>query len=677
MCGIFGIVTGRRSTLPSALLKSAVHHLFRLSESRGREASGVALRAADAIWVYKQPIPASSLIRRREYHALLDRGLGTGTRGDREVAAIGHSRLVTQGGQHDNRNNQPVVSSGLVGVHNGIITNDAALWRQFPSLDRQGEVDTEVLLALLRHFSRETGSWLGAVSAAFRRVEGTASLAVLFRDFPYLLLATNNGSLYLCPARTEDALVFASERHILASLLRKREMRRHFDPDRIRQVRPEFGYLLDLADLRPVEISLDREPGGAPVLFSAGGIHEIVDLSPGPRGAPVPRENGSAGPPLLSGLPVKEFERNASRAGQLRRCTKCLLPETMPFITFGEQGVCNYCRHYRKYELKGMEELERTLAPYRGKPGVPDCIVSFSGGRDSSYGLHLAKTVLGMNPIAYTYDWGMITDLARRNQARVCGKLGIEHILVSADIRGKRENIRKNVTAWLRKPALGMVPLFMAGDKPYFYYAHKVSRQTGCRLIILCENVLELTRFKFGFAGSPPGFEERNAYAIKFSGKLRMAAYYLRQFILNPGYLNSSLWDTAGGYLCYFALPHHYLNVYQYLPWEEAAVEEVLRKEYRWETAEDTRSTWRIGDGTATFYNYIYYTLAGFTENDTFRSNQIREGVLSREKAWELTQEDNRPRYESIKWYCDTIGIDFLSTLRLIHAAPKVYDHEF
>ena len=47
---------------------------------------------------------------------------------------------------------------------------------------------------------------------------------------------------------------------------------------------------------------------------------------------------------------------------------------------------------------------------------------------------------------------------------------------------------------------------------------------------------------------------------------------------------------------------------------------------YGWERAVDTSSTWRLGDATAPFYNYIYYTVAGFTEHDTFRSNQIREG---------------------------------------------------
>jgi uncharacterized paraquat-inducible protein A len=32
--------------------------------------------------------------------------------------------------------------------------------------------------------------------------------------------------------------------------------------------------------------------------------------------------------------------------GNIRRCTKCILPETFPGIEFDEDGVCNYCWAY-------------------------------------------------------------------------------------------------------------------------------------------------------------------------------------------------------------------------------------------------------------------------------------------------------------------------------------------
>jgi hypothetical protein len=92
-----------------------------------------------------------------------------------------------------------------------------------------------------------------------------------------------------------------------------------------------------------------------------------------------------------------------------------------------------------------------------------------------------------------------------------------------------------------------------------------------------------------------------------------------------------------------------------------------LLNKYNWEKSSDTDSTWRIGDGAAPFYNYIYYTMAGFTEFDTFRSNQIREGDLTRDEALELIKEENKPRYQSIKWFLDVIDLDFKETIERIN----------
>ena len=65
--------------------------------------------------------------------------------------------------------------------------------------------------------------------------------------------------------------------------------------------------------------------------------------------------------------------------------------------------------------------------------------------------------------------------------------------------------------------------------------------------------------------------------------------------------------------------------------------------------------------------------MAGFSEYDSFRSNQIREGVLSREKGLELIKKENIPRYENIRWYLDIIGLDFETTIKVINNIPKLY----
>ena len=69
----------------------------------------------------------------------------------------------------------------------------------------------------------------------------------------------------------------------------------------------------------------------------------------------------------------------------------------------------------------------------------------------------------------------------------------------------------------------------------------------------------------------------------------------------------------------------------------------------------------------------MYYTVAGFTEHDTFRSNQIREGDLKREEALALVEDENRPRYPNIKWYLDAVGVDFGEAIKVVNAIPRLY----
>ncbi|NQU82922.1 MAG: hypothetical protein HQ539_03160 [Parcubacteria group bacterium] len=651
MCGIFGIATNKNSGFSSELLKDSADKLFRFSESRGKEASGVALFRQGKIQIYKRPEPASRLIKSKEYGDLFRSPASTLS----DISAlIGHARLVTNGALEDNRNNQPVVKQGIAAVHNGIIVNDNEIWEAFSQLKREYEVDTEVMLALLEMFLSKGSSVSDSFQDVFSIIKGAASVALLFEKKSKMVLATNTGSLYVCWSRNKDVLFFASELYILKKFLKWRKLK-FLGPCKISQVKPMSGLVIDLEDLGAKQFFMKKTK------FS-----EVAERTVQPKSSEV----------IRALVPKSLIIDNQSQVAGLKRCSRCILPETMPFIDFDNQGVCNYCREYKKVKLKGKEALEKVLAGYRANTEKLNVIVPLSGGRDSCFTLHYAKNILGLSPIAYTYDWGMVTDLARRNQARICGQLGVEHILVSADIRKKRENIRKNVSAWLKKPNLGTVPLFMAGDKQYFYYANQLSKQTNIKLILFGSNPYEKTDFKYGFCKVKQGTvsEKQTKHAVISNiNKFKIAFYYTSQFFRNPAYLNSSLLDTFTGYLSYYFIPHNYLLFYRYRRWDEKEVVSTLLEQYNWELSEDTKDTWRIGDGTAPFYNYIYYTIAGFTENDTFRSNQIREGVITRDEALKAVKESNQPRYPSIKWYCDTIGIDFEETLKIINSVPRLY----
>lgn len=662
MCGIFGLIQLERNKSSEKIFRN----LFILSESRGKEAAGFAIKGTEKIKVFKTPYPASVLVKTKVYNNEI-----SFVKDNTNVPfiGIGHSRLVTNGYEHFDENNQPVVKNGMIVIHNGIIVNQNELWAQYGQENRDSELDSELIPTIITKELDEGIGFGEAFGKLFSKINGMTNIALFSNKYNNLILATNNGSIYYCNNLQKGMFVFASEGYILEKLLT------HKKPDRsnlvIVQLSPGESVSINL---KTYSFEKNRIGQHFHNIEVNNNNHEIIYL----KDQEIPKKiyiNTS-----LDHLHYEvdnkflfEYIKRKDSISLLKRCTKCILPETFPLIEFDEKGVCNYCSNYQKTNYRGKDALVEISNVYRKKGGKSDCLMPFSGGRDSSYALHYVVTELGLKPIAFSYDWGMITDLARRNQSRMCGKLGIEHILVSADIRRKRENIRKNVCAWLKRPDLGLIPLFMAGDKQYFYYSKLLQKQNGINLVIMGENHLEKTLFKSAFSGARQDSRGYMAYHISTSNKARMLAYYFHQFLSNPALLNASLLDTFGAFLSYYTIKHDYLNIYNFIKWNEKSIIGLLKEEYDWETDPETNSTWRIGDGTAAFYNYIYYMVAGFTENDTFRSNLIREGSLSRKEALSLAIDENKPRFNSLKWYCDTIQIDLNSTLSTINKIDTIY----
>jgi glucosamine--fructose-6-phosphate aminotransferase (isomerizing) len=677
MCGIFGIILKPGTAYSEAAVKGSLKNIALFSESRGKDSSGIAFRdvGSASIEVIKGDIPVSRLLKDPLYDRLLDQTYGEYAAGS-GFSVFGHARLVTNGSQLHEVNNQPVIKDGILVIHNGIIVNVDELWKKNPDLNREYKIDTEIIPTMIRDGLNNGKPLPEACNETFLKLTGTYSVAMMFSDFDEFVFATNNGSFYYI-THDENYFVFASEVHFLNQLLKEKSFKAFGGERAIRQLTANQGVAVNMRTLQVNSFLIEQ--GFQPKGFQPEGFQPL----------PINKhllENEDAryevviDPSIFINRSKEQhlfnlLEYNIDAVKNLKRCTKCLLPETFPFIEFDEKGVCNFCHHYKPKNKSGsIDQLKELVEPYRSPEGKTDCIVPFSGGRDSTYSLHIVKKVLGLHPIAFTYDWGMVTDLARRNIARVCGQLGVENIIVSADIRWKRENIRKNVSAWLKDPKLGMIPLFMAGDKYFFYYTNEVKKRTGIKLNIWGINYLENTEFKTGFAGLPPKFDKKRIYSLSKINQMKLLGYVGGNMLKNPAYLNQSVLDTFGSFVTRYISPKRdYYPLFDYYRWDEKEITSLITDEYEWERAIDTASTWRIGDGTASFYNYIYFTVAGFSENDTFRSNQIREGMIDRETALKLVEEENRPRYETMRWYLEIIGLDFKAVIETINKIPKLY----
>jgi len=101
-------------------------------------------------------------------------------------------------------------------------------------------------------------------------------------------------------------------------------------------------------------------------------------------------------------------------------------------------GTCNYCVYHDVFmdRLEAFKdglrrEFTRAVEAARNTRGAThDCILCYSGGKDSTFLLHLLKTQYGLNPLAFTLDNGFISPQAFRNIAKVVDALAVDHIYV-------------------------------------------------------------------------------------------------------------------------------------------------------------------------------------------------------------------------------------------------------
>ena len=114
----------------------------------------------------------------------------------------------------------------------------------------------------------------------------------------------------------------------------------------------------------------------------------------------------------------------------LKRCKRCLLPETHETLVLDEEGICNVCRGQ---EVKAninwgerLNQLDTLIEQYRGRYRY-DCLIPFSGGKDSTWTLYyLMNRYPGLNPLVVRFNHGFLRPNLKRNCDRVFRKLGVD-----------------------------------------------------------------------------------------------------------------------------------------------------------------------------------------------------------------------------------------------------------
>lgn len=122
----------------------------------------------------------------------------------------------------------------------------------------------------------------------------------------------------------------------------------------------------------------------------------------------------------------------------MKICTNCCLPETFPGISFNDEGVCNHCQRFNRFDyISGQNEQRerfRDLLLNLRDTRTPkyDAIVALSGGKDSTLTLKYLVD-LGLNVMAFTFENGYISPQAHTNIKTVCDKLRVPSLIIQHD----------------------------------------------------------------------------------------------------------------------------------------------------------------------------------------------------------------------------------------------------
>ena len=122
----------------------------------------------------------------------------------------------------------------------------------------------------------------------------------------------------------------------------------------------------------------------------------------------------------------------------VKRCVRCIMPETYPGVAFDEQGVCNFCRYFEKqwgkrmanpeWQSRSEKQLRRIFEAAKRKNKTYDALVGISGGKDSSYMLYLFCEVFGLKVLSFTKDGGFLAEEAKARIKKLVTEFKVPHL---------------------------------------------------------------------------------------------------------------------------------------------------------------------------------------------------------------------------------------------------------
>jgi N-acetyl sugar amidotransferase len=329
-------------------------------------------------------------------------------------------------------------------------------------------------------------------------------------------------------------------------------------------------------------------------------------------------------------------------------CMRCCMPESNEGMEFDEMGICRACQSAeQKIHIDWTDrekKLRQLLGEHRQLNNDYDCIVPISGGKDSTFQLHVVTEVYKLRALAVTFSHNWYSETGKRNLENSLEKFNVDHIMFTPN----RALVNK----------LARQSLFKIGDACWHCHAGvgafplQIAVKFRIPLLIWGESIAEMSGRATHF---DPVHKFDRDYFTKVSAKVfpdQMVCELISKKELSPFKLPSYEEIEEVGVIG--------IHLGDYLFWDDERQMEFVRDNYGWEedevqgTYKQYKSVECIMPGV---HDYTKFLKRGFGRGTDHASADVRAGLITREEGFELAKNYDTERPEALDYYLKISGL--------------------
>jgi N-acetyl sugar amidotransferase len=330
-------------------------------------------------------------------------------------------------------------------------------------------------------------------------------------------------------------------------------------------------------------------------------------------------------------------------------CIRCCMPETQEGITFDEMGICQACQSSeQKIHIDWVErekKLREILETAKQKAGNNyDCILPVSGGKDSTFQMHVLVKVYNMKPLAVTFNHNWYSETGWYNLQNSLREFNLDHIMFTPNRDlinrlAKRSLDGIGDSCWHCHAGVGAFPLQVAVkfNIPLLVWGESIAEASG-RASYKC-----------------PVRKFDRDYFTKVSAKLKpseLTCEYLTERDLYP-FNVPSLEDIE-------RVGVFGIHMGDYLFWDDERQTEFIMETYGWKETEmeGAYKGYKSAECVmAGVHDFTCYLKRGYGRGTYQACFDVRTGLLTREEGFDLATKCDTERPQALDYYLKVTGM--------------------